>query len=182
MRRALILAYDFPPYNSIGGQRPYSWFKFLKEFEWEPIIVTRHWDENIQSPVDYVKPSKNQEETYTKGQEGIVIRALFRPNLRDKMLIKFGFKKFSLFRKTLTFLYQLSEFFSPVLDNKINIYKSADGYLQQNNVDLIIATGEPFVLFKYAKQLSRKHNTPWIADYRDGWTTNYNRSKFEKWF
>lgn len=49
-----------PPHNSIGGQRPSSWFKFLKEFEWEPIIVTRHWDENTQSPVGYVKPSENE--------------------------------------------------------------------------------------------------------------------------
>ena len=42
----------------------------------------------------------------------------------------------------------------------------------ENNFDLIIASGEPFILFKYANKLSRKHNTPWVADYRDGWTTN----------
>ena len=52
-------------------------------------------------------------------------------------------------------------------------------YLKNNKVDAIIATGEPFVLFKYASALSRKHNIPWIADYRDPWTENRNRNK---WF
>ncbi len=32
MKRLLILAYDFPPYVSVGGLRPYAWYKYLKEF------------------------------------------------------------------------------------------------------------------------------------------------------
>ncbi|MDY0142688.1 MAG: hypothetical protein RBR97_12425, partial [Bacteroidales bacterium] len=41
----------------------------------------------------------------------------------------------------------------------------------------IIATGEPFVLFKYASKLNSKFNIPWIADYRDPWTQSSARSK-----
>jgi hypothetical protein len=43
MKKLLILAYDFPPYVSVGGLRPYNWFKYLKEFGVEPIVVTRQW-------------------------------------------------------------------------------------------------------------------------------------------
>ena len=32
LKKALILAYDFPPFNSIGGQRPYAWLKYFREF------------------------------------------------------------------------------------------------------------------------------------------------------
>ncbi len=32
MKKVLILAYDFPPYVSVGGLRPYSWYKYFKEF------------------------------------------------------------------------------------------------------------------------------------------------------
>mgnify|MGYP001445437583 FL=1 len=58
-KKVLILAYDFPPYNSIGAQRPYSWLKYFNEFGFQPIIVTRHWDE-IRDEEDYYKASKKQ--------------------------------------------------------------------------------------------------------------------------
>ena len=36
MKKVLIFAYDFPPYVSVGGLRPYSWYKYLKEYGIEP--------------------------------------------------------------------------------------------------------------------------------------------------
>ena len=42
-------------------------------------------------------------------------------------------------------------------------------------MEAIIATAEPFVLFHYAALLSKKHNIPWIADYRDPWTQDNKR-------
>ncbi|GAI17643.1 unnamed protein product, partial [marine sediment metagenome] len=47
-------------------------------------------------------------------------------------------------------------------------------YLKTNKCDYIIATSEPFILFRYAKKLSNEFKIPWIADYRDSWSTNYN--------
>jgi len=41
MKRVLILAYDFPPYVSVGGLRPYAWYRYLHEFDVFPIVVTR---------------------------------------------------------------------------------------------------------------------------------------------
>lgn len=182
MKKVLILAYDFPPYNSIGGQRPYSWYKYLSEFGIEPIVVTRHWDREIQNSIDYVKPSECQVETIQNTYLGTIIRVLFKPNLRDKMLLKYGFSKYTVLRKILTLIYQFGEFIFPMLDNRKIIYKAANNYLTQNSVDAIIATSEPFILFKYARKLSKIHNIPWCADYRDGWSTNYNRGLFEKQF
>ncbi|MDA3780596.1 MAG: hypothetical protein PF487_10325 [Bacteroidales bacterium] len=31
MKKVLILAYDFPPYVSVGGLRPYSWYKYIAD-------------------------------------------------------------------------------------------------------------------------------------------------------
>lgn len=56
------------------------------------------------------------------------------------------------------------------LDKKRPILKKADSIAKNYNPDIIIATGEPFILFKYASLLSRKYNIPWIADYRDNWS------------
>lgn len=182
MKKILILAYDFPPYNSIGAQRPYSWFKYFKEFGWEPVVVTRHWDADIMNGIDYIKPSKTQKTEIEESDYGTIIRARFRPNLRDKMLLKFGFDKLKVIRKALTLFYKFTEFYVPTFDNRKNIFKAANQFLMTHKVDVIIATGEPFILFKYASELSKKHQTPWVADYRDGWSTNYNRGHFERWF
>jgi hypothetical protein len=58
---------------------------------------------------------------------------------------------------------------------KSSLYHEAIKYLKRNKVDIIIATGEPFVLFKYASSLSRTFGIPWIADYRDPWTQDKSR-------
>ena len=56
MKKILILAYDFPPYVSVGGLRPYSWFLYLKEFGVEPIVITRQWSNFYGSHLDYIAP------------------------------------------------------------------------------------------------------------------------------
>lgn len=182
MKKLLILAYDFPPYNSIGAQRPFSWFNYLKEFGWEPIVVTRHWNDSIKNGIDYIKPSSKQKVEIEETEYGTIIRAPFKPNLRDKLLIRFGFDRFALLRRMLSLFYKMMEFHLSIFDNRTSIFKAANEYLKNHKVDAIIATGEPFILFKYASQLSKKYFIPWVADYRDGWSTNYNRSKFDRIF
>jgi len=44
MKKVLILAYDFPPYVSAGGLRPYYWYLYLKEFGVEPVVITWQWE------------------------------------------------------------------------------------------------------------------------------------------
>ena len=150
MKKLLILAYDFPLYKSIGVQRPYSWYTYFKEFGWKPIVITRHWNSNIKNGRDYIKPSINQSFESKETEQGFIRRAPLKPNLRDKMLLKFGLNKFSKLRKTLTLFYKLTEFYIPLFDNRKTIFIAARKYLKKNKVDAIIATGEPFILFKYA--------------------------------
>lgn len=170
--KVLVLAYDFPPLISIGAQRPYSWLKYLPAAGIEVTVVTRHWSEKTSSPVDYVKPTKSEitRENFATG--ATIIRAPFKPNLRDKLLLRFGFDKYVLLRKLLTFAYAFLKHLSFAFDAKREIYNAAEAEILKNRPDVIIATGEPFLLFKYAHSLSAKHNIPWIADYRDGWTSN----------
>jgi glycosyltransferase involved in cell wall biosynthesis len=92
--------------------------------------------------------------------------------MRDRLLLKYGFNKFIWLRKLLTLLYSFLEHLSFAFDSKAAIYKAAEKSIEENRPDYIIATGEPFILFKYAGLLSAKYKIPWIADYRDGWTTN----------
>lgn len=180
MKKILVLAYDFPPYNSIASQRPASWLKYLPNYEIDITVVTRHWD-NITSAVDYIKPSN---ENITKQQivnsQSRIIRAPYSPNLRDKIIIKYGLNNLVWLRKVLSFFYSNLKFLSLKFDETNLLFDAANDYLKQHKVDCIIATGEPFILFKHAANLSNNHQTPWIADYRDCWTNPPKQN--DKWF
>jgi len=172
VKKVLILAYDFPPYNSIGAQRPHSWLLYFKEFGLEPIVVTRHWDRPISGPDDCNLPSRTRSVTTEINDHGTIVRAPFEPSLRDRLIPRSGIR-FTILRKILSVWQLMFEHYFESADNKRSIMKAAKEVLNQNKVDLILACGEPFVLFRYAAQLSQEFGIPWIGDYRDGWSTNY---------
>lgn len=171
--KVLILAYDFPPNTSVGSQRPSAWSTYLAQLGVSVTVVTRHWD-SVLNTNDLIKATSEQvvrSETIN-GTE--VVRTPFKPNLRDRLLLKHGNSKYAFLRKPLSLVQLVGQYFSLQVDNKRGIYYAARKILRKEKFDLIIATGEPFVLFKYANHLSKEFNIRWVADYRDGWSRNYN--------
>ncbi len=181
MKKVLILAYDFPPYVSVGGLRPKAWFDYFKNVDIEPILVTRQWENKHGNYLDYISEGSSQVDICEQHENGIVIRTPYRPNLSNRLLLKYGESKFRLIRKSITAFFEVFQYLLPV-GTKRELYKSARDYISKNKVDCIIATGDPFVLFHYAKKLSGEFNIPWIADYRDPWSHEYENhgSLFEK--
>ncbi|MCQ2959976.1 MAG: hypothetical protein MJ198_07295 [Bacteroidales bacterium] len=176
MKRVLILAYDFPPYVSVGGLRPYAWYKYFKNYGIYPIVVTRQWENKYGNELDYIAPSATNKTIVEETEYGTIIRTPYKPNLANKILLKYGKNKYSFLRKAISAFYDSAQYILNI-GPKSGIYQGAKEFLQHNSVDYIIATGEPFVLFKYASELSKKHNIPWIADYRDPWTQDPDRSR-----
>ena len=170
--RILILAYDFPPNLSIGGQRPWYWAKYLNEHGVYPIILTRHWDASLQSSADCVKPSASQSIQDLRQDSHRIIRIPFNPGFRDRIFIKHGNKKRRWIRKVLSFVMAIGEHLFPTIGDKHFLYKEARQRITALHVDAIMATGEPFVLHTYASRLGKQFNLPVVLDYRDGWTTN----------
>lgn len=165
----MILVYEFPPYISVAGQRPNSWFKYFKENNIEPIIITRQWDNSYNNELDYVAPSKSKYIEIENINLGTILKAPYKPNLANKILLKYGNQKFKYLRKIISAYYEFIQFILPI-GPKIEIYNSANKFLKYNKVDMILASGDPFVLFHYASKLSKKHEIPWVADYRDPWS------------
>lgn len=176
MKKVLILAYDFPPYVSVGGLRPYSWYKYLKEYGIEPIVITRQWGNKYGNYLDYIAPGKSKETIIEQSDKGTIIRTPYKPNIANKIMLRYGANKFSWIRKAITGYFEIMQWVFNV-GPKSGIYRGAGYYLKNHSVDCIIATGEPFVLFKYASKLSKDFKITWIADYRDPWNqsrTNHN--------
>ncbi len=174
--KVLILAYDFPPNGSIGGQRPFSWFKYFKAFGIHPVVVTRHW-KPVTTAEDCFLPI-GEKVVLEESESGTVIRVPFKPNLRDRILLKHG-GRYSFLRKALSLWFSIAQYFLAKADNRRPILHEARAFLKYNPCSIILATGEPFILFHYASILSKEFDLPWVADYRDGWSTN-NDVRFSK--
>ncbi len=179
-KKVLILAYDFPPYVSVGGLRPYNWFKYLLEFDVEPVVVTRQWGNTYGNHLDYIAPGWSENVEVEHSDYGTILRSPYRPNLSNRIMLSYGEKRFGFLRKLITAYYEIMQFALPI-GPKSEVYKAARAYLNENKVDVIIATGDPFVLFSYASKLSKEFGTPWIADYRDPWSHNQEYGKNVFW-
>lgn len=168
-KKVLILCNDFPPINSIGADRPYSWYKYFQEFNLYPIVITKNWISNGNTRFNII--SKERKIEYT--DFGCIIRTskVRTPSLWFQEKFK---TKISFVRRGLSFIEKLLSFYFLRFDQHKGIYKEAYGYLNKNNdVHAIITTGEPFVLFKHGYRIKKKFGVRWIADYRDGWYLNH---------
>ena len=172
--KVLILCNDFPPINSIGADRPNSWYLYFKEFGLDPVVVTKNWNSNGNTSFNDVSHSLEVEST----KYGELIKTPGRKTPSIWFKNKFG-KRFSILRKSLTFLEKITSFRLGLFDQHYGIYLEAKKYIVKNKVALVITTGEPFILFRYGRKLQKKFDVQWIADYRDGWYLNHKCIRFK---
>jgi hypothetical protein len=184
VKKVLILAYDFPPYVSVGGLRPYNWYKYLNEFGISPIVLTRQWENKHGNFLDYISESSSSDTIIENNSSGTIIRSPYKTNLSNRLLLKYGEKRFKIIRKIITAYFEFTQYLF-ITGPKKELFKAARKFLEENEVDAIIASGEPFVLFSYASKLSKEFNIPWVADYRDPWSQNKDNEKqliFKYWY
>src|SRR6185295_13004214 len=98
MQKVLIVAYFFPPCNLTASQRPFAWAKYLHEFGYEPIIVTRNWDIEISNNLDMSRDAGDNDRM--EESNGFKVWYMkYRGNLRDRFFVKYGYERFSFLRK-----------------------------------------------------------------------------------
>jgi hypothetical protein len=155
LKRVLILCEYFPPYDNTAAYRPFSWYKFLPKHGMYPIVFCKNY---INAEHHFVVKEEFGEVHHIGVKE-------------DTIKVKIEKTSYSILKSIFIIIDILLEN-STLFNTKKSLKNEADKYLQQNDIDIIIATASPFVLFEYASKLSAKFGLPWIADYRDDWTTN----------
>jgi glycosyltransferase involved in cell wall biosynthesis len=168
----------------VGGLRPNFWLKHLKKYGVHPVVVTRQWGNSFGSELDYVAPGHSPQVLVEEFEYGTIIRTPYTPNLANRLLLRFGPKRLSFLRRMISAWYEFLQFLF-IVGPKAGLYRGARQYLSNDRVDVIIATGDPFILFRYGSKLSREFNIPWIADYRDPWVEDNNYSSnllLKKWY
>jgi len=147
--------------------------KHLNKFGIYPVIVTRNWEIPINTPEDVLRTTghKIKHEIFDTYE---VYYLPYNSSLRDRIFLS---SKNSILKKylskTLTILTLLLELISNRFIPYANLFFFSLDYLKKNkDIELIITSANPFIQFKFCYLLHKKTGVPWIADYRDAWTTN----------
>ncbi len=177
MKKVLIITYYWPPSGGAGVQRWLRFVKNLRNFGWEPIVYTTEnpiyasYDENLISEI----PQKIQTFKHRIKEPNNFLGNLFFWKKSKNSIIyqnqqQKGEKR-SITQKLLWFI--RGNFFIP--DSRFLWIKPSVKYLSnvlsENKYDLIISTGPPHSLHLIGKALNLKFKIPWIADFRDPWTS-----------
>src|SRR5688572_5192581 len=129
MKKVLILAYDFPPYVSVGGIRPFNWYKFLPESGIHPVVVTRQWVNKYRDYRDYISKSESDEVIIESDEMRTIVKTPYIPNIANRILLKHGESKYRFIRRLISAFYELGQFIFP-MGSKYQLYKAANEYLK----------------------------------------------------
>ena len=158
-KKVLLICYYFPPLGGAGVGRPLALFKYLNEFGWECHVLT-------VKPVAY----RVFEPELLEGlpEDNIYRAGSFDP---QRLMYLLGIRKVkgSLIARSKP----ASDKFFP--DSKIGWVQSAvklgRTLLGNRKYDAIISTSPPITAHLVAQSLVKEYVIPWIADFRDYWTS-----------
>ena len=170
MKEVLIISYFYPPCTLTAAQRPAGWVKYLSSFGFKPIVVTGNWDVELTQPADQLRDSGK--ELVIETPDSFQIHYLpYRATVRDRLFNSTNrlLKKSS---KFFTFIESIGENYSNRFIPFRNMYDYSEKLIEQHNFSALLITGNPFVQFRFGYLLNKKFQLPWIADYRDDWTTS----------
>lgn len=154
MKKVLMVTYSFPPKGDAGVQRSLKFVKYLRNFGWEPLVLTRE-----------IKNMGTMDESLLKDvPEGVKI---FRTNpwkfdelrgilnypgrfINRKLLVPDGERLWAVFSK-----------------------KTAVGIIENEKPDMLYTTSVPYSSHLLGLYLKKRYpKLPWVADFRDEWTNN----------
>ncbi len=165
MKKVLMVAFEFPPLSSGGVMRCTKYVKYLRDYGWEPIVLTvaenAHPDA-LQDPrlLDELPPDITIHRTPYADFD-----ALFQKELQNSALLKiyqsldagfpglFGFAKPD---KNITW-------FPAALEKASRI-------VSQERVDLIYTDSPPNSTALIGYKIKESFGIPWISGFRDPWS------------
>ncbi len=175
MNKVLIITYYWPPAGGAGVQRWLKFVKYLRAFNWEPIVYTV---QNGEMPVTDNSLLKD----VPPG-----IQVLKQPIWEPYRLYKWfsGRKKEDKINASF-----LNENKAPGLAEKISIWirgnffipdarvfwirpsvKFLNAFVRKNNIHYIVSSGPPHSMHLIALELKRRNpSLKWVSDFRDPWT------------
>jgi len=144
-KKALIIAYYYPPINNGGVQRPASFAKYLPLYGYKPIVLTCKIPDVVADENDILRVrDPGWELTAAGGIRSFAFRSV------RKVLFKNGILP--------GYLYWWYK----------EVLKSIDFAIEEYRPDIILATFPPQDNLMIGVELSKRYNIPLVLDFRDG--------------
>ena len=172
-KKVLIITYYWPPAGGIGVVRWVKFVKYIRDCGWEPVIYTvsngsyplmdasigNDLPENIQV---IKRPIWEPHQWYrffsaSKNSSGL---ADIKPKHRASLVEKIS----NWIRGNFFIPYARALWINPSV-------KYLTTYLKTNPMDAMVSTGPPHSAHVIALSIKKKTRLPWLADFRDPWTT-----------
>ena len=172
LRPVLIITYYWPPSAGSGVQRWLKFAKYLPDFGWEPVIFTPENPDFELQDLSLEKDISPQLEVikFPIWEPYGVFRKLKGAPSGDPAKI--------LEKKEKSFLDRLSIWLRANLlipDPRVFWVKPSVAFLEEaigkGNYQAVITTGPPHSMHLIGLQLHEKTGIPWLADFRDPWST-----------
>jgi glycosyltransferase involved in cell wall biosynthesis len=167
----VLISNYFYPCTLTPSQRISYWAQNFHRLGYFPTVITREWTADIKSHFD-TKKAVGKEIRHEKFDNYEVYYLPFRPGILDKAYLKWG-------ESNLRPLFLFVKFIDVALNSLTlrwtsfaNIFPFLKQLSQNEKFDHLIISGEPFYLFNIGFKAKRQLGIPWVADYRDDWTTN----------
>ncbi|OEH85466.1 hypothetical protein BHU72_05105 [Desulfuribacillus stibiiarsenatis] len=199
-KKVLIISYLFPPIGGGGVQRALKMAKYLRDYGWEPHVLTvtedvyfaskdfslldelpegiyihraQQWD-----PLGKMQPVPSTKPAGTSTKQAAVVSG--NQNQRNKNEVT----------QTTSWKRRIINTIKPILkgiknrvlipDDQILWYKHAvevgTSVVKEHNIQAIFSTSGPNTNHLVALSIKNQTSIPWIADFRDPWTDNMHRS------
>ncbi len=178
----LIITYYWPPSGGSGVQRWMFFAKYLKQFGYNPIVLTvdsKYASYNLidNSLTDQVKGIEVHK---TPSFEILKLYSMFKSGNKNKAIPQSYIPTQSFFDKIASFI--RLNFFIP--DSRIGwnyfAFKKAKKIIEDYNINCVITTGPPHSSHLIGKKICKKFELKWIVDLRDPWAELfYLKNKFQ---
>ena len=172
-KKVLVISYYWPPAGGISVHRCLKFVKYLRKFNWQPIVFTP------DNPLYFFVDESNYKDIPLDAE--IIKTKIWEPHHL--------FRKFAGFKNKDRFPDVFLEESKPNLFVKIGIWirgnlfipdarkfwiRSSVNYLSQylisNPVDAVLSLGPPHSTHMIAYKIKKKFQIPWLADFQDPWT------------
>lgn len=196
MKKALIIATDFPPYPSVGRRRTIKFLKHLRSFDWEPIVLapsdTFMWGKDVSLLQEIPEGIKIYRAFYPnlleillcfirrrKGSKTLQEVESDKSNEKPKPMVKRSFlrltKFYSNFSKKYLFIPDNYIFWLPFAFLKgLNI-------IRREGIDIVYTTVPAYSLILLGRALKKHTEKEWVIDYRDLWSGDHTRMWLKDW-
>lgn len=172
-RRVLVLTYYFPPSGGPGVQRVLKFTKYLRSFDWTPVVLTvEEGAYPARDPSLWQDVPASAEVHRTSSWDPYQLYARLTGQSGDDAVVQGSVEGEKGGWKTALARWMRANVFLP--DARVGwvplaVWRGRQ-LLANGDVDAILTTGPPHSTHLAGAALQWMTGTPWVADFRDPWT------------